>query len=383
LQELARRAQRRSLDSATQYFADLAADVGASLGYIPSLGTSGIVWDDSRVVSGPLAISNHAATLTVRTASGEHGATGVSSPRLPLSVLEVSHRRPARTATRAASLPHTGEWVTAVWLTDRSPAFAAGNFRQTTRRNCGMAPVRELVTNITLTREMIGGAIFDMDRELLAVLLPCGNRLAAIEPSSVDDMLKQIVAVDERVLARYGLLFARLSQDEGQYFSDADGLLVREVWSGTRGEAAGFRPGDVVVALNDDAVAEIDDLKPLTIASGTAMALRVRRGPTRVTVTLDSSAAAPGPSNETGAELGLVMEVPTATFRIDSVQSDSRAARAGVRAGDILRRINHVEPRTRAQADRAVKGATSKPTLLEIERDRRRIAIVIPKSAAR
>jgi C-terminal processing protease CtpA/Prc len=101
------------------------------------------------------------------------------------------------------------------------------------------------------------------------------------------------------------------------------------------------------------------------------------------TVMLDARVTTPGVLTEDGANVGLVIESTTPTFRIESVLPDSRAERAGVKAGDILRRINHVEPRTRAQADRVVKSATSQPVLLEIERDQRRLAIVIPEGAAR
>jgi len=382
LQELSQRTQRRSLDSMTAYFAEVAADVRPAIEYIPSMRTSGMVWDQSHVITGALPVPDRASALTVRTASIERGAEVTSSRRLPLSVLEVSLGPPARVPRRAASMPKTGDWVIAVWQTDDAPAFAAANFRQVVSASCGIAPANELTAGIQLNRAMTGGGVFNMDGELLAVILPCGDRIAAIEPSSVDEMLRRITTIEERLLARYGLLFSSFSEDERRYFSDTDGLLLREVWMGTRGDAAGFRAGDVVVALNAHAVAGIDDLRPLTTPSGAAFELTVRRGSKTQTVMLEPGAATPGAPSENVARVGVVIDPATPTFRIDSVLPDSRAARAGVKAGDVLRRINHVEPRTRAQADRAVRSATSTPILLEVERDQRRLAIVIPESAA-
>jgi membrane-associated protease RseP (regulator of RpoE activity) len=97
---------------------------------------------------------------------------------------------------------------------------------------------------------------------------------------------------------------------------------------------------------------------------------------------LDASGSA-DLSSDGGTGLGLFIEPASPAFRIDRVAPESPAARAGVRPGDELLRINHVEPRTRAQVERALKRSTAGPTLLEIARGTRRIAILIPEAAPR
>jgi hypothetical protein len=378
LQELARRAQRRSLEGAAAYFSDLAADVRPSLAYLVSVGASGILWDDSHVVSVPLPMADHAASVIIRTASGEQGATRESSRRLPLSILQVGVAPPARMPRRAAASAAPGAWVAAVWQTDHAPAYAAANVREVMITSCGIAATREVVVSIPLTAAMSGGGIFNMDRELLGVILPCGDRIAAIEPASVDEMIARIGSVEERVLARSGVLFGRVSPDEQRYFSGTEGLLVREVWMGSRGEAAGLQPGDVAEALNDRPVTSVDHLAALATASATAIELTIRRGSKAQSVTLPPSAAAEA-STASNAGVGVMLEPPTPAYRIDTVLPGSRAARAGVKAGDVVRRINHVEPRTRAQVGRAMENAKSTPILLEVERDQRRIALLIPE----
>jgi serine protease Do len=278
-------------------------------------------------------------------------------------------------------MPASGDWVVAVWSTAEAPVFAVANYRQLESATCGMSRVKEFVATIPLSQEMIGGGFFNMDRELLGVILPCGDRVAAVEPSSVDQMLARLTTVEERVLTVYGALLGVLSQGERQYFSDADGLLVREVWVGTRAEAAGLQPGDLVVALNGSAVASVDDLQPLVASTNAPFELTVRRGSATSSVELGTSAAAQTSPDEGG--LGLVIESPRPIYRVGTVRPDSRAAQAGLRPADVLRRVNHVEPRTRAQAERAIKNGASAPILLEVERDRRRVAILIPGGAAR
>jgi C-terminal processing protease CtpA/Prc len=73
-----------------------------------------------------------------------------------------------------------------------------------------------------------------------------------------------------------------------------------------------------------------------------------------------------------------MLESAPKTYRIESVLPDGPAARAGIQPGDRLVRINRAEPRNAEQVMRAMTAATRGPLLLEIERDQRRIAVVIP-----
>ena len=379
LQELAHRAQRRSLESMTAYFADLATGVRPSFAYIPSARVSGIAWDQTQVVTGPIGVDREAQAVNVRTASGERRAEGTLSRRLPLSILKVALDPPARVAHRAVSLPQTGDWIVTVWQTDRGPAFSPATFREPATTTCGGAEVHEVVSSVALSHHMIGGGIFNLDRELLGVILPCGDHVAAIEPASIDEMLMRATMADERLLALYGVLFSAFSQDERSYFTDGDGVFVREVWIGTPGEAADLRPGDVVVAVNGEAVTRIDHLQMLMTHRGAVTEVRVQRGSRTEMIRIEPDVAS-GESRYDATSVGLVLEPAEPPYRIETLVPGSPAARAGLQAGDRLLRINRNTPRSRAQAERALTNAASAAIMLEIQRDRRRIAVVIPTS---
>jgi S1-C subfamily serine protease len=379
LDQLARRAERRSLEGMSTYFARIARDVNPFLVYIPAANTTGIAWDETHIVAGPLAPAAQAGPITVKApAAGFEAAPAISGPNLPLAVLEVpGDVRRLNVARRATALPEAGQWIVALWRSDDAPAFAATNVRQSAPTTCGLAPAREVVSNLSLTRVMLGGGLFNIDGELLAVILPCDDHIAAIHTSSVAELLTRADTLEQRLLARYGVVFGRLSEDERRYFQDGDGLLVREVWNGSVGDAAGLWPGDLVTSVNGQRLARIEDLQAAAVSPATPIQLGAARGTRTVTLTLGADAT-PAAVVAEQRDVGLIMAPSSATYRIDAVVPDSRAARAGLRPGDRLVRIDRMAPRSAEQVRRILRARAAAPMLLEVARDARRIAIVLP-----
>jgi serine protease Do len=379
LQQLARRAQRRSLEDITSYFAGVAADLNASLAHIPSSTLTGIVWSETTVVTGPMPFGAGAVPVTVRIDSRDVDTMPrVYGRQLPLAALDPPRTSLLKGPRRAASLPHVGDWMVAVWQAGGKPSFAAANYRQLTETACGPGTARELVSSLSFTRAMIGGGIFNMDGELLGMILPCHDHIAAIDPTSVDELLKHGDTLEQRLLAKYGVLFAPLSEREAPYFKDINGLLVREVWNDAPAERAGLLPGDLLTALNEQPTITTEDLRALASAFDVAFELRVQRAAKTLTLALQSRPTAAVVSSGAVSSAGLMLESAPKTYRIESVLPEGPAARAGIQPGDRLVRINQTEPHNAAQVIRAMTAARRGPLLLEIERDQRRIAVVIP-----
>ena len=386
LEQLARRTERRSLESMTKYFAGIAGDVSPSLAYIPSAGVTGIVWDEHRVISAPLSEPRPPGTVTLTASSGEATVTpDLWGPNLPLTVLRAPPGSGALAAApRASSPPQPGDWIVAVWRTDGPQAFAAANFRQLTPTGCGQASVKEVGSSLSLTRSMVGGGVFTLEGHLLGVILPCRDHIAAIETASLDALLGRIDTVGQRLLARYGFAVAPLSSEEAPYFTVAGGLLVREVWNGSRADDAGVWPGDIITAVGDRPVVAIDDLRALTMPADTPFDVVVHRGSRAVTFALMFSPQPARPEREPIAGLTLEPAPQTyRTYRIDSVVPGGQASRAGLAPGDRLVRIDRSIPPTLQQAQQILSTNRSSPMLLEVEREGRRVAIVLPSGDAR
>ena len=360
LEQLARRTERRALDDMTKYFAGVAGDVSPSLVYLPNDETTGIVWDASHLVTARRR-DRFAQPTPIQIGSSETSRGTVAS--------------------RATSLPKSGDWVIAVWRSAETSVFAAASFRQSTSAMCGTVPIQEVHSNLSLDRAMTGGGLFNMDGGLLGAILPCGDRMAVVETASVDELLERADTVEQRIVGRYGVLVGVLSDADRQYFKDARGLLVREVRIDASGDTAGLRPGDLVVALADQPVTAIDDLRPLVASSDETFDLQIVRGARTIKVTVGSDAVPTGSGKARSSGVGLMLEAPPDTYRIDVVIHDSRAARAGIRPGDRLARINGTDPRNLQQVRRGLDSNRGAAMLLEVVRDQRRIAVVLPQGA--
>jgi membrane-associated protease RseP (regulator of RpoE activity) len=376
---LARRAERRSLDSMTTYFAVTAGDVESSIVYLPGPGTSGVVWGDGRIVTAPL-LQQASGMVTVQSGFGQdRGEPTIWGPRVPLAAVALGDGLVGlRAASSPTAIPEAGTWVLAVWRAGPDRGFAPGNYLQSVPTTCGERRVQEVVSSLAPTRMMVGGGLFDIDGGLLAVMLPCDDRIAAIATSSVAAMLTQADTSEQRLLARYGLVLGELSAAEVAYFELNDGVMVREVWTGYRGHEAGLLPGDIILALDGAAVTATGGLVALGEPPGEqALELSVRRGTRALTIELSENDLEEVPALAATPGAGLVWDTPLEPYRIDAVLPDSRAAVAGIEPGDRLIRIDHADPRNLAQVQQVFSDTTTLPVLLDIERGERRLAILV------
>jgi S1-C subfamily serine protease len=379
LAQLARRAERRSLDSMATYFAVTADDVESSIVHVPTSGASGVVLNSGTIVTVPLPRLADEAVM-VQSAFGQGLVQPTMwGPRLPLAVLTPRGSLPGLAAARdARSLPEAGNWVLVVWRAGRERRFTSGSYIQSASVTCDRSPAQEVVSSLSLTHMMVGGGLFDIDGGLLAVILPCDDRVAAIATTSVAAILSQSDTDQQRVLAKYGLVLDVLADEEAEYFEVDGGVIVREVYNGYRGDEAGLMPGDIITTLNEEAVTTPDDLAVLARSSGEeTLALEVRRGSTRLTITFAGDDVGPEPNTPAPPGLGVVWEPSTERYTIEGVIPGSRAALAGIAPGDRVVRIDHAEPRSLAQVRRVLADDRTLPVLLEIERADRRFAIVL------
>jgi S1-C subfamily serine protease len=380
LSQLARLAERRSLDGTAEYFAGVAHDVQPSIVRVTDLHASGIVWEPDRLVTVRLPVSRPPSPVGVHLDADKRLTDATRwGPNLPLATLAVRDRPAWTPVTRAAQLPKAGEWVVAVWRTGEGAVFAPGSYVERAPLHCWLPSAHEIATTVPLLPTMAGGGLFDLDGRLLAVILPCGERLAALAVASVAELLSRAATIEQQIHARFGLVVSRPPPEAAGYFAEADAVIVREVRPQQTGDDAGFIAGDWIVAVNGSAVSGVDDLAPaLTVA----VEITVRRARREIDLAVPPTAGS-AERDAAASDLGLMWEPAPRGFAIDDVAAESRAARAGLRPGDRIVRVDYAEPRSLDDLRRRLRARETATVLIEIERDSRRIALWLPPENAR
>lgn len=374
-QRLRRRAQRSGLESMSEYFASIAEEVHGTLLSIPATGKSAVFWGDSLAIAPGLSGPSPAA-LKLVTASGESvSATPLlGGPNLPMTTLKLAsgvsaivsdHRLPSRPLD-------AGSWLLTVWRHGGKTSFATGTFVTLRNIPCREMHAEELVSSTSLSESMSGGGVFDLDGNLLAVVLPCEDRLAALSAASLSRVIATSRTPAQRLLAAYGLRLDPPKESEAAHFGIRGGALVRETWQGYPAAESGLRPGDLIDQADGKTVAAHEVLESLLGASEIDVVLGVRRGrKKKVEVTLSRAQRA---ADARGYSL-LVEDV--GGVGVESVLHGASASLASIQPGDRILRIDDAEPRDAAQARRALSRSSAKPVFVEFERGRKRFGLLV------
>jgi S1-C subfamily serine protease len=377
MQRLARLAQRRSLDTMTEHFSDVARGLAGRVVQVGAGTGTGILWESNLVLTAGWAEPTPETTVVMSPDGHLLAASrSVAGPQLPLA----AYTLPGETSwtgdriDEAAALT-PAEWIIAVWHQEGDLAFCPGNFMETRETSCGELAVEEVRTSLALSSEMTGGGLFDLDGALVAVILPCGDGHVALSPPSVSRLISLGRSLEGQLLAIYGLRTTPITEAAASHLGVEQGALVSEVWNGHLAAEAGLRPGDVIVSLGEQPVVSSLDLQPLLLPPELAPGpVRARRG--RQTVEVDLT-----PQPVSGAEgagddgHGVRLESVAAGFVVGSVAPGSRGEEAGLRNGDRILRVDDREPRNAVELRRAL--ARRRPVFIELERGERRLGMLL------
>ncbi len=376
LVRLARLSQRRALENTAAYFAAVADQVTPSLLHLPERRATATAWARGVAIA-PAAPGPAPAAVAASAMGSRHVAArvAVSGPELPLVSLDLAAGDEVPPVTPAPAGPAAGDWVVLVWRTAESRAFAQATLSGTTTVTCGGSTLEALLLSVPLAAGSAGGGLFDLDGNLLAIVLPCGTQLAAIPHGEVEAMLRRAAAMDQRLLGAVGMRVSALAPQEAQQMKATGGVVVREIWDGYPADCVDLRPGDVIQSLGGNAVRLVEDLAPL--ASGARAALGIRRFGKDLEIALGSSPGPPSAAREADSGTGLIWEPLSAGVDIESVVEGSAAAGAGVRAGDRLLRIDGVEPHGPREIERLLGRTPAAPVYLELWRSGRRWGVLL------
>ena len=369
--------QRRTLENLSSYFAGVADEISGGLVWLDGLDQSGIVWDGSGlVVTGPPAgpVPPRVEVL------GRRLEPKIVSSHFPVAAFQMP---PGTAATpvfrRSAGNLARGSW-TVLAAARRSGGITSvpGTFGGLEPGPCGEFQVSTMQTNLPLGPGSEGNGIFDIDRNLVALVVRCGDRYTALEAGEVDRILREADTVPGQLLRRYGLRLEPLDDAVKRYFGVERGLLVTEVFAG-RPAALGLEPGDIVQGLDDGEVNTHDDLARLVLPMAyPAFDLWVWRDRKTIRVGMPATekefAFSVPESNP-----GILLEAPGEGFLIEEIVPGSAAAAAALRPGDRLLRVGVRRPRNVKEAEAALARRPEGPIHLVVERGSKRFGVLLPR----
>lgn len=377
---LQRLTQRRTLENLTSYFPRLADEVKPGVVWLEGLATSGVVWRSGAIATSYPAKHPRAGIFAAGPAGRQGLDPEILSPLFPVALLKErtpSAVRPVFRTTPAAL--EQGAWLLqVVSQAGGGHLITPGVYGGVSRVRCGDFQVDAVKTNLPLGDLTLGGGIFELNGNLVGLILACGDSRQAVTPESVDEIVAEASSFAGQIIRRYGFRVAALTPETRRLFQAETGLLVTEVAAGTRAELAGLEPGDVIQALEETPVNAIDDLARLVLpVAYPRFTLYVRRGAKVAPLGLEACDSDSPPVLLKPDQPGILFASPPEGYPIESIAPGSPAERAALAPGDRILSVNGRRHRNVAEIEQALSSNGSRPAFLVVQRGQRKLGVVL------
>ncbi|TWI03500.1 serine protease Do [Luteimonas cucumeris] len=329
-----------------------------------------------------------------------------SDPESDVALLKIDAAALPYLRTGDSSLLKPGQWVVAIgspFGLDHSVTAGIVSAVQRSNPYAGQQYVPFIQTDVAINRGNSGGPLLNTKGEVVGInsqiFSNSGGYMGvsfAIPIDTAMNSVQQLKSTGKVSRGQIGVAIENVDDDAVRGFKlpDARGALVRDVQSGSAGEKAGLRPGDVIRTLDGTAINDAGDL-PMKIgamAPGTRVKLGVfRDGRTvEVPVTLaersDLAAIAapdsrpkPATASPSSNPLGIVGQDLDADQRrqlglkagegVAIARIEGLAARgAGLRPGDVVLQVGRDPVDSAAALDRQLRDVKQGETVMLLVR---------------
>ncbi|HEV7319458.1 MAG TPA: Do family serine endopeptidase [Ensifer sp.] len=379
-----------------------------------SQGSGFFISEDGYLVTNNHVVSDGAAFTVILNDGTELDAKLIGKDsRTDLAVLKVDDKRKFTYVGWADdSKVRVGDWVVAVGNPFGLGGTVTSGIISARGRDIGSGPYDDyLQVDAAVNRGNSGGPTFNLSGEVVgintAIFSPSGGNVGiafAIPAATAKDVVADLIKDGSVSRGWLGVQIQPVTKDiaESLGLAEASGALVVEPQTGSPGEKAGIKKGDVVTALNGDTVKDPRDLarKVAAIRPGTTVDVALWRNGKSETVKLeigtlpkdekdaaksdDSQTDEAQPSSEQAlADLGVTV-VPSDDGKgvtIASVDEDSDAGDRGLKQGEKIVSVNNQEVKS---ADDILKVMTAakkdgrSKALFQIEADNGSRFVALP-----
>ncbi len=318
-----------------------------------------------------------------------------SDPATDLAVLKIKANslRPADFASSDEA--RVGQWVIAIG----SPfgldyTVTTGVLSAKGRGGIGANEIEDyLQTDASINPGNSGGPLVDLEGHVLGIntmIIGRGSGIGFAIPSDIARRVaNQLIKHGEVKRAWLGVSFQELTPELAAHFGGKveGGALIGSVVTGGPADQAGLTAGDVVVAIDGQSIRQGHDLLRTVLSHGIGERVRVdvmRNGKNEAHYVVmgerpaDGASAGSQTANPRGSGLhGMSLQALTPELRarlgydgegqvvVRAVAAGSAAARAGLRAGDVILKADHGTVTNAQDVQRSLKDGQA---LLFIER---------------
>ncbi len=262
-----------------------------------------------------------------------------------------------------------------------------------------------LQTDAAINPGNSGGPLFDMNGKVIGIntaIIPQAQNIGFAIPINMAKKLLPQLKAGKVVRGWLGVMIQDMTPDLAKSFglSTTTGVLISDVVPGSPAEKAGLKRGDVVIAYDHKSVKTAHDLSRMVAETSPNTKVEItviRNGAKKLfTVTIGQrKQKAVRASMLTPSEWGFRVQALTPEMAsrygiakhqngviISSVRTDSPAASAGLRPGDIIKEVNRKEVKNLGQFRAAMKKAENDShLLLLIERGEGSFYVVLKKGS--
>ncbi len=328
-------------------------------------GGSGVIVDPKGYILTNNHVIENAQEINVRLSDGRKFSAKLigRDPKTDLAVLRVEAPGPLPAAELGDSDQlRVGQWAVAIgnpFGLDRT--VTVGIISATARTRVGVTQYENFIqTDASINPGNSGGPLLNLDGKVIGVntaIVAAGQGIGfSIPINQAKDVMRQLIAGGRVVRGWLGIAIQDVTDELAAHFGvkEREGVLVADVMKGGPAEAAGLRPGDVIVEFNGGPIKEVPELQRRVAAVSPGQAVRltvIRDGkPVRLNVKIgempsDEPKPALAEDDEgwglsvepiTGeAALRLNLPVPSGLLVTD-VTAGSPADKAGLRRGDVI-----------------------------------------------
>jgi serine protease Do len=342
-------------------------------------------------------VVDHATEVTVTTADGKTLAAKVigADPKTDIALLKAKDAGTYPFVNFASQSPRVGDWVIAVGNPFGLGGTVTAGIVSARGRDIGSGPYDDfLQIDAPVNHGNSGGPTFNTDGEVVgvntAIFSPSGGSVGigfAIASDVVQNVVQQLKDTGAVARGWLGVEIQPVTADlaDSLGVKKAAGALVARETANSPAASAGVKIGDVITAVNGDAVADPRDLarriaalgpqKTAELAiwrNGAEQTLSVKLG--AMPMDKEASAEAPAKAEESTpfARLGLSLERARGGegVTIADVDPDGVAADHGLQAGDVILEAGGkpaARPADVADAFAAAKADGRKSVLLRVK----------------